>query len=144
MFVEQSLLPGQTTPFMTVEVRAEILVCPRMEPDWQTTQNGSRDSTPGDYWMTPNSVSLFFFFNLIHSFEITSGCLIYLKDWPRHRCAEPLRAIQRKRKAGFLQSHKEEKEKIPNGNKCLSVWHGCISSCLLCCMSSLHTKSPPS
>lgn len=120
VFVEQSHLPGQTTPFMTAEVRAEILVCPRMEPDWQTTQNGSRDSTPGDYWMTLNFICqpwvFFVCFFLNHSFEITSDCLIYLKDWPRHGCAEPLRAIQRKRKAGFLQSYKEEKEKIPNGN----------------------------
>lgn len=58
----------------------------------------------------------FYFKNLIHWFQSLFQFLSYMKDWPGHGCAEPLRAIQRKRKAGFLQGHKEEKEKIPNGN----------------------------
>lgn len=53
----------------------------------------------------------------IHLLEVTPPPrLLYLKDWPRHGCVEPLRAIQRKRKAGFLQSDKEEKEETSNGN----------------------------
>lgn len=40
--VEQSLLPGQTTPSMTAEVRAG----PGME---RTTPNASRHLTPGNY-----------------------------------------------------------------------------------------------
>lgn len=90
----------------------------------------------------------FFFFYLIHSFEITSGCLIYLKDWPRHSCAEPLRAIQRKRKAGFLQSHKEEKEKIPNGNLSSTcqcgmdaLVHAYYTVCHLCILNLLLPNS---
>lgn len=77
-------------------------------------------------------------------FEITCGCLIYLQDWPRHGCAEPLRAIQRKREAGFLQSHKEEKEKIPNGNwsgSCQSgmdvLLHAYCTVCPLCILNLL-------
>lgn len=73
-----------------------------------------------------------------------SGCLVYLKDWPRHGGAEPLGAIQRKREAGFLQSHKEEKEKIPNGNLSRScpfavvvLAHASCTVCPLCILNLL-------